>query len=250
MNQDQWLRELAQVAREEQGEPEGLDGRWDRLSAGELSADEEAELRALAEGSPQAREAYEAFRPLGADFQERIVQAVRAEPEAPPGRVLPFRRLASLKLWLPAAAAAAIAFALLRPASPPPLPGYAIALSGGIRETRGEPAPRFAAGRRFEILLRPETAVAGKLEARCCFLERGPEWQAVPVPAETAPGGAVRFRGTLPAGIAAGDWTVWALVGRPGALPDEAGLREAPSRPGKPIHDRDWAALNISLKIE
>jgi RNA polymerase sigma-70 factor (ECF subfamily) len=49
------------------------------LAAGTLTAEEDAELRALAVSSPEAREAYEAFRPLGATFQARVVSAINAQ---------------------------------------------------------------------------------------------------------------------------------------------------------------------------
>ena len=73
------MSELGALARRE-GEAESLlDERWDRLAAGTLTAEEDAELRALAASSPEAREAYEAFRPLGAAFQARVVSAINAE---------------------------------------------------------------------------------------------------------------------------------------------------------------------------
>ncbi len=80
MNKDSILSELGALARQE-GEAESplLDERWDRLAAGTLTAEEDAELRALAASSDEAREAYEAFRPLGADFQARVVRAINAE---------------------------------------------------------------------------------------------------------------------------------------------------------------------------
>src|SRR5437764_11291310 len=100
--EDQLLKELGALARrEEEAEKSRLDERWDRLAAGTLTAEEDAELKALAASSPEAREAYEAFRPLGADFQARVVSAIQTEraadaprPEPPEtrSRVLPFRR--------------------------------------------------------------------------------------------------------------------------------------------------------------
>jgi uncharacterized protein (DUF4415 family) len=77
MNDEPRLRELAQVIREEKADRFRLDERWARLSSGELSEQEEAELRALAEVSLEARQAYEAFRPLGPEFQARMVQILR-----------------------------------------------------------------------------------------------------------------------------------------------------------------------------
>ena len=60
---DPWIRELANANREKQAEEHSrLDERWDRMSSGDLSPEEEAELLALAESSEEGREAYEAFR--------------------------------------------------------------------------------------------------------------------------------------------------------------------------------------------
>src|ERR1700704_3282793 len=102
---DRLLRELGDLARSESTAEEARFGdRWDHLAAGTLTAEEEAELKALAESSPEDRETYEAFRPLGADFQARVVSAINAErakpaeaprpqPQDPVPRVLPFRRI-------------------------------------------------------------------------------------------------------------------------------------------------------------
>jgi RNA polymerase sigma-70 factor (ECF subfamily) len=79
MNNDSILSELGALARREREAESPLDERWDRLAAGTLTAEEDAELRALAASSAEAREAYEAFRPLGADFQARVVRAINAE---------------------------------------------------------------------------------------------------------------------------------------------------------------------------
>ena len=80
MSEDRLLRDLGHLAKEEEGaEKSRLDERWDRLAAGTLTAEEEAELLALAETSPEAREAWEAFRPLGPEFQARVVEKIAAE---------------------------------------------------------------------------------------------------------------------------------------------------------------------------
>src|SRR4051812_40067629 len=119
MNMDDLLlKELGKLARrEEEAESARFDERWDRLAAGTLTAEEEAELKAFAESSPEARETYQAFRPLGADFQTLVVSAINAEraseaseaehrEEKP--RVLPFRRVARrIEVWFGAAAAVA-----------------------------------------------------------------------------------------------------------------------------------------------
>src|SRR5947199_10745972 len=77
---DRLLKDLGDLARrEDEDERARLDERWDRLAAGTLTAEEDAELKALAASSPEARETYEAFRPLGADFQARAMSAINSE---------------------------------------------------------------------------------------------------------------------------------------------------------------------------
>jgi RNA polymerase sigma-70 factor, ECF subfamily len=80
MMEDRILLELGYLAKEErEAEKAPLDERWDRLAAGTLTPEEDAELRALAESSPETRETYEAFRPLGAKFQARVVKEIAGE---------------------------------------------------------------------------------------------------------------------------------------------------------------------------
>src|SRR5690349_2865096 len=102
MTEDELLKELGDLARREQeAELAFLDERWDRLAAGTLSAEEDAELRALAASSPEIGEVYEAFRPLGADFQARVTEAATAElARGPAPRVLPFRGVSRPLAWL------------------------------------------------------------------------------------------------------------------------------------------------------
>ena len=191
MNEDRLLRELGHLAREEEGaEKARLDERWDRLAAGTLTAGEEAELRALAETSSEAREAWEAFRPLGPEFQARVVETIAKERPKGKGRVLPFRPAVRIGGWLTAAAAAAaIVVALLRPDAP--IPGYQIAsVSGGTSEMRGEQPRDFGPGDRIEVRLRPETETGGDLEAQL-FLVQGDELRRLEAQTEFFPGGAV-----------------------------------------------------------
>jgi hypothetical protein len=253
MSDELWLRELAQVKRDEEAEERArLDERWDRLSAGDLSPDEEAELRALAETSEEGRETYEAFRPLGPDFHAQVVKAVSAElkkPESPPARVLPFRP-ARMGAWLSAAAAAAaVVVVFLRP--PAPLPDYAPPdLSGGSKAMRdGETrSDVFAPGDPIKVVLRPETEVskAGDLEARC-ILVRGDDARVLTVRTEIDPGGSVKMDGSLDTGLAAGDWTLWAVVGRPGKLPEPAELRTLPAIE---VRRDDWTAVPSAIRIQ
>lgn len=51
---------------------------WEKLADGELSAAEEAALRATAEQSEMGRKLFEIYRPFDADEKQRVFGAVRA----------------------------------------------------------------------------------------------------------------------------------------------------------------------------
>jgi hypothetical protein len=263
MTDDRLLRELGDLARE-QGEAERArwDERWDRLAAGTLTPEEEAELKALAEASPEAREAYEAFRPLGAGFQARVVEAINAERagEAPPPRVLPFRRaIRRAEVWLGSAAAvAASLFFLLRGPALPPLPVYTAELAGGAQTYRGrEAAPNgpqvFVPGSPLTLTVTPETAVQGGVEARAFLSPLAGKgdlqaWEPAP-PLESTEQGAVRLQGTVGQEIrlSPGDWRVWIVVGRKGGIPSLERLR-AELRAGR-TRGAGWRAVSTDLRV-
>jgi hypothetical protein len=249
---DHWLRALAQADREAQAEDrQRFDERWDRLSRGELSAKEERELRALAETSEPAREAWEAFRPLGPDFQAGVVRAIRAQGlgpaadavAAPPAKLLPFPwRAPRLAAWSSLAAAAVVVLAvLLHPAAP--LPAYAsLTISGGLHTIRGEEsqaAGALAPGDRFQVILQPATRASGKgLEARL-FLLRGGEKRPLEARSEILPeSGAVKMESSIGRDLQPGTWTLWAVVGRRGKLPDD------PRKKG------DWVAMSKEIRLQ
>jgi hypothetical protein len=268
MSEDPLLRELGRLAQEEkEAEDARRDERWDRLAAGTLSAEEDAALRALAATSPAAREAYEAFRPLGADFQARVVGALEselrraaaaAEPREARSRLLPFRpatwRLAG---WLGAAAVAASGlFLVVRgPAAPPPLPLYSAKLSGGIQTLRGASSPAagpqlFAPGSRLKLVVSPEYPVAGEVEARA-LLARGAEivpWPLAPRP-DISVQGAVLLQGTIGEDIRLppGPSRVWIVVGLQGKIPPAGELVTA-LRAGR-MHNHHWRAVSADLSV-
>ncbi|HVR98057.1 MAG TPA: hypothetical protein VMW27_15675 [Thermoanaerobaculia bacterium] len=253
---DRWLRELAQVNREQDAADRGrLDERWDRLSAGQLSPEEEAELRALAESSDEAREAYEAFRPLGPDFQAGVVQAIREQARpAAPAKLLPFSRRRARLAGLGAALAAAAALLVVFARPPVPLPEYQLEVSGSIRTQRGPDetaeVPVFAPGDPFQLVLRPDTAVSprtGELEAQC-FLARGGEMRPLEVWVQLPAGGAARMEGSFPRDLPEGSWTLWAVVGRKGELPGSVNLRSL--SPTAPARRRDWVAVPQDVRIQ
>jgi hypothetical protein len=256
MNDDLW-RELAQVNRDEQAKDRNrLDERWDRLSLGELSPEEEAELRALAETSEEAREAYEAFRPLGPEFHASVVQAIREQTGAEKKRkvkLLPFpRRLAG---WSAAAAAIAAAAALVLFLRLPtaPLPIYVADLSGGDQESRGGTETLtgrrvFSPGSRLTLDAVPEQSVSDALDARA-FLDRGSELIRLE-PDPIVGNGVVRLQGTVGQEIQlpTGDQRIWIVVGRKGEIPPLDELA-AEIRGSRLRHD-DWQAVPFDLRIE
>ncbi|HKH47392.1 MAG TPA: hypothetical protein VKM72_22270 [Thermoanaerobaculia bacterium] len=265
MSNDLWIRELTQVNRESQEEEHRqLDERWDRLSGGELSPEEEAELRALAASSEEGREAWEAFRPLGPGFHARVVQAIReeqgslpeVEPVKPLTEPLPFRRRTFTPAgWgaLAAAAAAAVVVLLVRPAAP--LPDYSLEVSGSSVVWRGEAPelttnpPVFAPGGRVTVVLSPATGTLGKgLDAECHLLRGWDQHRLEVLRTEIDPNrGSVKMECSIGHDLPPGTWTLWAIVGR-GRLPTAPDLARLP--PGVKIRTRNWVGVPAEIRIQ
>lgn len=269
MSEDHLLRSLGRLAREEdEAESASLDERWDRLAAGTLTPEEEAELRALAETSPEAREIYEAFRPLDAGFQARVVEAINWDREGeapaperpePPPRTLPFRRGGARLGWLATAGLAAASLLLfLRMPLAPRLPAYEVMASGDTQALRGRESPRteslgpllFVVGSTLTLNARPAERVAGRVEARALLEREGRIVPWKPDPPLEVLNGAVRLRGTLgrqvqlPSGIS----RIWLVIGRPGDLPPPEEL-ERELRAGR-TGDGEWRAVYQDVRIE
>jgi hypothetical protein len=258
MNDNLW-RELAQVNRDERAEDRNrLDERWDRLSGEELSPEEEAELRALAETSEEAREAYEAFRPLGPEFHASVVQAIREQANAKTtaeerkDNLLSFpRRLAGWSAAAAAVAAAVLMLFLRLPAAP--LPAYVAELRGGDQESRGGTKTltgrrAFSPGSLLTLDAVPEQSVTGSLEAQAFFVRDGEL-----VPLERKPiveNGVARLQGTVGREIRLplGEQRLWIIVGRKGEIPPLDELA-AEIRASRLRHD-DWQAVPFDLRIE
>lgn len=283
MHDDELLRRLAEAVRDdEREERERLDPRWDELAAGRLPAEEEAALRSEAEGSMAGKEAWSAFSPLGAGFRARVVREARellaapasgrmdgagAAAGAPEERLpRPLRRprpaVRPRHWWAAAAAlaAAALLVAVWPEGERPPLPAYEVHLGGEVRLERapgaaaaGERSWReariFAPGNRLELVLRPEQAIAGPVEART-YRQEGSSLRPWPLPVEHPAGGAVRVAGTVGREIdlPAGESTLVVVLGRPGTLPaaEEALARLAA---GGRIQTRDWLAWRQRLVL-
>lgn len=257
---DDLLALLGRAGRE--GLDVSADRRWDALSGDEISAEDRAALEAIAEHSEEGREAFEAFRPIGAGARAQMTEDVLASLNAAATREEPANSAArsdetpraadviagagesaarpandaagapsSRRRWVGAVAlatslAAAAAFALIvRSGRPPPLPGYAITVTGEHDE-RATPAPdgdvvRLGPGARLRIVLRPDHRVEGPIAVRG-FLARADRWTAWDVPATVAPDGAVLILGAredLFPGAAPGLCTIALAVGRKDALP-------------------------------
>lgn len=266
MSEDRLLKELGHLARrEEEAERARLDERWDRLAAGTLTPEEEAELRALAESSVEAREAYEAFSPLGADFQARVIGAITPElprepSRKPRSRLLPYRRdPGRLELWLGAAAAVAAVLVLLVRGllAPPPLPTYTVALSGGAQAFRGEPVPPtdlplFVPGSLLTLDVRPEQPVEGPVEVLGFAAPASGTGEILHLPEDRfeLAGANARFRGTLgrEVQLPPGRWRIWIVVGRPGKIPARSELHDMLR--ARMTRHAGWQAVSTDLRVE
>lgn len=268
MNNDRLLGKLGDLARQEgEAEKARLDERWDRLAAGTLTAEEEAELKALAESSPEMREAYEAFRPLDADFQAQVVSAINAarppapRPAPPEPRPFPFRRI---EVWLGAAAAvAAGVLFFLRvpgPALPPLSSGYEAHLAGGFKSDRGgEAAPAnepriFGPGALFSLVVSPKQPLKDPGDVRVsAFLSSGAGQEDLsplkPEPAFKVEKGSVLLEATMgrEIEIPPGDWVLWTVVARPDSIPK---IKEIQNRLRSRRQHGTWRAVCDALKAE
>jgi hypothetical protein len=255
---DRILRELGKLARQEdEADQARFDERWDRLAAGTLTAEEQTELEALAASSPEGKEAYEAFRPLGAEFQARMVAMASAElasspavePPVPPAPPLPFRRVARrVEVWLGAAAAvAASLFFLLRPPTLPSLPVYEADEPGVQSAYRGVGSATATPGSQVTLKVRPRTAVMGDLEVRSFLSYAGGDlhpWHPQPS-LKINKTGVVDLHGRLEKGLRPGECEIWTVVARPGKIPKDLQAELHAGRTGT----ADWQAVSTKLEI-
>ncbi|HKI04367.1 MAG TPA: hypothetical protein VKK31_20485 [Thermoanaerobaculia bacterium] len=266
MNDENWIRELTKITLEQQEEESQLDERWDRLSSGELSPEEETELLALAETSEEGRKAYEAFRPLGPEFQASVVRTIRkkrkkrtlweflADHWKALANLLPLPRSAQFAGLGTAAAVAVVLIHLGRippspPPIPPPIPDYVKESLQGDQDSRGKGGPStslpvFSPGSQLSLILGPQQDVTGPVEAHA-FLTDGEDvvpWKPEP-PLDIAGSGVVRLRGTLGQEIQLplGVQTIWIVISRPGKGPSARNLQA--ELKAKRTRDADWQAV-------
>lgn len=275
MTEDRLIEELAKVAGEEEARQRRLlDERWDALAADALSDTDRHELEARAAESREGAAAWEAFRPLGADYRRQLAAqltdavggdepAVAENPvqvDRPErGEVVPIDRSPRwrwAKWAIPAAAIAAGLVLVLRPMGEvAPLPTYEIALAGTVAEQRSvtasdpEGIQLLAAGNRFELNLTPTTDVEGAVGAEIRLLRDG-ELQALSWSPEVATSGTVRWRGTVGEDIdlPPGRSSLVIVVGRSGKLPGDKELLAAVSAAGRAAGD-GWRAWWVEILV-
>ncbi len=275
---DSLLHAIARTCKTASSEGDALswlaDERWDRFTAGQLSAAEEAELGVWAQAADRGG-ALAAFRPLGPEFVTRVVAAVRAQQQltkaAPsataqerPGKVLSFpRRTAKFAGWLAAAAALFLVVILGRDPgnflgkNVAPLPAYAWQLSGQVQDVRGVPsaptplAPTFAPGGRFELVLRPQTALLGEIAVQT-FWSQGDDLRSLALPVETSASGAIRIAGTVGQEIdlPPGSSTLWVVIGRPGKLPAAQALRDLQVASETDELPPQWTLITVPFTLQ
>lgn len=239
---------------------------WDELASGNLSAEEAALLRVLAEDDAGADEALaaqlEAFSPLGDDFEEALARRIERERrdeaptkpsvvelntvkaaalDAPPA--LP-RRSNVIRLVPPVVGVLALAAVIALAIQPWGaeqghdtllLPAYSLELRGGVATLRhGEPeegTPRFDAHSRLDLTLTPARRVDAPLEVAVFFVQDGHAQRLEASLAEVRPSGAIRVRAPGPeifgASPSAGPAELALVVFAAGHAPDEDALREA-----------------------
>lgn len=260
MSDDPLLRELTRLAREDQEREDArLGGRWDALTAGRLTPEEEEELRALTETSPEAAAAYEAFRPLGADFRARMAQAARFQlgPRAAAPRATRRRRRLRWSISGAALAAATLLFLLWPQHGKAPLPSYGLELGGDVhilRSETAEPASErkvFVPGNRLRLVLTPNVAVEGPVAASVFVLGADGVSPLAAPPSAISKEGAVRIEGEVGGDVLLprGDVSLLVVVGRPGSLPDGEELAARLAESGS-VHTAAWSAFKVPLSIE
>ncbi len=269
MNDEELLQALAQCSRDEvSAERSRFDRRWDGLSAGELTTDEERELQELAASSPEHAQALEAFYPLDEEFRARTVSLLQART----GSGLPQQEekdtegMTSRQRWpwtkirigwlLPAAALAALlVLAVLPLGTPQPLPEYTAELRGGLKELRGSKTrvpgelPVLVEGSSFDVVLRPRSAVDGSLVVRCLLVHEGVVHERT-LPAEVAESGAVRIAARLgrDLDLEPGVWSLVTVVAHRRFEPTPAQL-EAVARQAQPRRAEHWVVSRVSFQV-
>ncbi|MEP7010141.1 MAG: hypothetical protein ABJC13_07445 [Acidobacteriota bacterium] len=251
------LRDLARAAREEEAEERDLWDRWDRLTDGTLSPEEEAELRALAQSSPEAEQAYEAFRPLSPEFRAKMVAEIG--PMIRPSLFIRWRdafirwRDAHLVVWRAAysgSGLASAAAALYFMVSLPAVPLFVVELEP-VLAIRGD-STVFTPGGGFKATVWPEkeTSSRSQINLRCYIESKSPAAKPLRaiqcVVAERLKTGWMSIQGRLPKDQSIGPSTLWLVFAYSGNQPD---LDEVGKVAKTHTKSRDWKAVPSPMEI-
>jgi hypothetical protein len=218
----------------------------------------QAELRAAMKRMDEAKTGSPLDAPFDAGFEEKAVARIlREQAEAkgnaaaavvvrPPARV--WQRVGSIArspmTWTAFAAAAAIALFVTRRSwhtTGAPLPPYAVAISGGEDDMRGEPVPRTSITGRGSgpvvIVLRPQEDLDGDVVV-AVFGKRGDQVVPANAAARVAPSGAVEVKGRLRdfVGDTPGDAQILVAISRAGTpAPSPEQLRDGSISPATEV---------------
>jgi hypothetical protein len=209
---------------------------WQALTAGELSKEEEALLRALAEESDDDAVKLEAHAPLDEAFRARTVDVLAKQIEGERRKRHNQRaRFAYAGVGLAAAAAALFAFL---PGNSEALPAYTLAVHGMLAEQRGaeENAAngplRVLPETELEIALTPAQAVKGEPQLTVGLISQTGVTLAHGTP-ERAASGAFRLTGPMKQlfDVAPGRYTLAAVVAHAALTPEELAAKVAAHAP-------------------
>jgi hypothetical protein len=173
------------------------DAVFERVARGEATAEERARLEraAKAEADPALARRLEGSMPLDPVVADRIASHLAPKKGA---RVFPIGRVASPL----ALAAAALLFLSVGRRAELPLPEYAVA-ARGVEMERGpaEPGTRLstslAAGARFEIVLRPQTAPGTAMSVWAFTSDADADVRPLDATIDVSTAGAVRITGAF-----------------------------------------------------
>jgi hypothetical protein len=240
MTDDAFLDELGAAVRDD-ARAHASDARWQRLTAGTLSAEERAALEREALEDPAAGEMLAMYAPLDEAAFARFEDAARSAlgpPEATRGErpaarakvVGPRSGWARRLVFAAAPLAAAAALVLWLRAPSAPLGAYDVVVTTADDAMRSTEAPlpgpsrAHQTGRTFELVASPAGG-GGAVEAHA-FLERDGAVTPWAPPMQVSPQGTVRIAGDTDAlfGTRAGAVTVLLAIGRPGHVPDSAAV--------------------------